>query len=74
MNSRVSVKISGSGQNVTIVPVLVVGFPFRSLPTALPRSNSIVQVNPSRATSTVSRRESALTTETPTPCRPPETA
>ena len=33
-----------------------------------------VQTNPSRWTSTSTRVESALTTETPTPCRPPETA
>ena len=39
----------------------------------VPRSNSCVQTKPSRPTSTLSVSLSALTTETPTPCRPPET-
>ena len=38
-----------------------------------PRSYSWVQTWPSRRTSTMSDSLSALTTETPTPCRPPET-
>ena len=39
-----------------------------------PRWNDIAQVLPSRSTSTSSRSDSALTTEAPTPCRPPEAA
>ena len=39
-----------------------------------PRWNDIAQVLPSRSTSTSSRSERALTTEAPTPCRPPEAA
>ena len=35
LNSRVSTKISGSGQNRTRVPVFVVALPFVSLPRAL---------------------------------------
>ena len=38
-----------------------------------PREYSCDQTWPSRRISTCSRSESALTTETPTPCRPPET-
>ena len=37
-----------------------------------PRWNDIAQVLPSRSTSTSRRDERALTTEAPTPCRPPE--
>ena len=36
-NSTPSTKISGSGQNVTIVPVFVVALPLVSLDVALPR-------------------------------------
>jgi len=62
-----STKTSGSGQNVTIVPVLVVAFPLVSLEVAFPRANDCVHVKPSRITWTVSLDDSAFTTETPTP-------
>ncbi len=42
----------------------------RGLP---PFSNSITWWSSSRSISSTNRVESALTTETPTPCRPPET-
>ena len=45
---------------------------FSSLPFGLPRSNAILYSICSRATSTSMRSDSALATETPTPCRPPE--
>ncbi len=38
LNSRVSTKISGSGQNVTVVPVLVVAFPFFNGDSRVPRA------------------------------------
>ena len=42
-------------------------------PCGTPRTKSCVHLKPSRRTSTWSCSDSALTTETPTPCRPPET-
>ncbi len=80
--NSVSSKMDPSGQKVTVVPVrgspvlrslgagpVAVIF-FLSLP---PFSNSASQCWPSRSTSSTSRVDRALTTETPTPCRPPET-
>jgi len=67
------VKISVSGLNHTVVPV-----PF-ALPTissrflVSPRSNAMWWRFPSRSTHTSSCSESAFTTDTPTPCSPPET-
>ena len=71
-------KMVSSGQKVTVVPflrpragVLPV---FASLPFGLPPStNSMPQRSPSRSISRTTRRDNALTTLTPTPCRPPET-
>jgi hypothetical protein len=37
-----------------------------------PRRKLVAQVRPSRSTSMSSREARALTTEAPTPCRPPE--
>ena len=74
-NSRfkvVSSKISGSGQNRMVVPVRRLGLPLRSFEVDLPRANSCSQWDPSRSTSTSSFEESAFTTDTPTPCSPPE--
>ena len=80
--NSVSSKMEPSGQKVTVVPVrgspvlrslaagpVAVIF-FLSLP---PFSNSASQCWPSRSISSTSLVESALTTETPTPWRPPET-
>ena len=39
-----------------------------------PRWNEMVCIAPSRATTTSIRSASALTTDAPTPCRPPEAA
>ena len=80
--NSVSSKMDASGQKVTVVPVL--GSPvLRSLgagPVSVtlrlslpPFSNSASQWLPSRSISSRSRLDRALTTETPTPCRPPET-
>ncbi len=66
-------KMPGSAQNVMVVPVRVVGAPLFSLP-GTERVYCWSQWKPSVSISTSSRVESALTTETPTPCRPPETA
>ena len=66
-------KISPSGRKRTVVPRrLWIAPAFFSRPTALPRSKAWVQRVRSRATSTSSRSLSALTTEEPTPCSPPE--
>ena len=65
-------KTSGSGQNRIIVPVFLVALPFVSFFVTLPREKAIVHVEPSRRTVASSFSESAFTTDTPTPCRPPE--
>ena len=80
--NSVSSKTEASGQKVTVVPVR--GSPvvrsFGAGPTAVifflslpPFSNSASQCLPSRSTSRMTRVERALTTEIPTPWRPPET-
>jgi hypothetical protein len=56
-----------------VVPVSFVGPVAFILVVGSPRANSWRQVLPSRWTSAASHSESAFTTETPTPCRPPET-
>ena len=71
-NSTPSTKISGSGQNVMIVPVLRVALPLVSLVVALPRTKVCVHEAPSRITWTTSFSERAFTTDTPTPWSPPE--
>ncbi len=71
--NSVSSKIVSSGQNVTVVPVFFDG-PFSvSLSTGFPPLwNDISQREPSRWISRSRRVESAFTTDTPTPWRPPE--
>ena len=71
-----SSKMAGSGQKVTVVPVRPRGAGPVTLsgPVGTPPSvNSIVWCLPSRSTSRTRRVDRALTTDTPTPCRPPET-
>ena len=65
-------KTSGSGQNRIVVPVFVVALPFVSFFVTLPRANAIVWDDAVARTSTSSFSDRALTTETPTPCSPPE--
>ena len=72
LNSVVS-KISSLGQNRVVVPVSSVASCLSSSPSGTPKAKAWVQRKPSRLMSTSTRRLSALTTETPTPCRPPET-
>ena len=74
--NSVSSKTPGSGQKVTIVPrrprgegPAVSSFPLGFPPLA----NSIRWRVPSRSISSTSRRDSAFTTDTPTPCSPPDT-
>src|SRR6185437_2031870 len=67
-------KTWSSGQNVIIVPVSSVRSPFLSGPAGSPTAQDCRQTCPSLRISTSSLVDSALTTETPTPCRPPETA
>ena len=70
----VSVKISGSGQNDTVVPLpRFVGPTSRSFSDVLPWSKPMKYSLPSLRTCTSTREDSAFTTETPTPCRPPDT-
>ena len=77
-----------SGQNLILVPVLDLAVvpawrspdflakaasgPGPANSPATPRRKLVVQILPSRSTSMSSRAESALTTDAPTPCRPPE--
>ena len=68
--SVVSEKISESAQKVTWVPVRLAGLPWATGPRGRPYEKSWRQWYPSRTTSTSSRVERALTTETPTPWRP----
>ena len=73
------VKVRGLGRKVTSVPRS--GWPglLRTGPTtakgasASPSRNSMTCSLPSRQIVSLSQVDSALTTETPTPCRPPET-
>ena len=74
-NSRVSNTVP-SGQKVTVVPVRPRGASptTSSLVLTLPPStNSMRWCLPCWSTSTTRRLESAFTTDTPTPWRPPET-
>ena len=79
--NSVSSKMELSGQKVTVVPVLAspvvrLGAGPMSLTFCLtfpPFSNSASQCRPSLSTSSTMRVERALTTEIPTPWRPPET-
>ena len=62
------------GLKVVVVPLRAWAGPrTRTGPPGVPRTYDWVQTFPSRTDSTVSDSESALTTLTPTPCRPPET-
>src|SRR3954451_11006059 len=65
-------KMFGSGQNWTVEPVLSVGSPFSSGP-GLEWEYFCRYTLPDLWISTAIRVESAFTTDTPTPCRPPET-
>jgi hypothetical protein len=68
-------KIEASGQKVIVVPVSLLSSPRASGASGWPPSRyDWRQTYPWRLTSTSSRVDSALTTEEPTPCRPPETA
>jgi hypothetical protein len=68
------VKVSGDAVNVTSVPVLPSEGPTTcSGPSDTPCANATVCSLPARQMRSSKRVDSALTTETPTPCRPPET-
>src|SRR5256884_1593243 len=71
--NSVSSNTVASGQKVMVVPVCFDGLTRRSFPWGLPPfANSWTQRPPSRLISITSRLDSALTTDTPTPCNPPE--
>ena len=69
----------GVGRKLIVVPVApsppiaAVRLARLELVVGSPRANSWRQTLPSRFTSATSHSDSALTTETPTPCSPPET-
>ena len=66
--------ISASAWKMVLVPLRwPCGPTLSTLVMGLPRSYSCDQTPPSRAVSTRSQEERALTTDTPTPWRPPET-
>src|SRR5262245_57958871 len=83
-------KTCRSGQKRTLVPVMrfatrltlvrperlvnCVSGPGPEKTPGVPRLNDTDQVAPSRSTSTSSRDDSALTTDAPTPCSPPDAA
>ena len=73
-SNSVMVKVCGEGRKVTSVPRLPPASPTTaSGATASPSRNSMKCSLPSRQIVSLSQVDSALTTETPTPCRPPET-
>jgi hypothetical protein len=67
-------KYDGSGQNRTVVPVLALPTSptISSFEWTLPPLNEMLYSLPPRRTQHSRCFESALTTDTPTPCRPPE--
>ncbi len=73
-SNSVMVKVCFEGRNVTSVPRLSPASPVTaSGATASPSRNSMACSLPSRQIVSLSQVDSALTTETPTPCRPPDT-
>ena len=68
-----SSKISRSGLNVIVVPVFAAFPTFFSVSAVFPRAKAIRHACPSRRTSARSHSDSAFTTDTPTPCSPPDT-
>ena len=68
------VNVLVDGRNVTSVPRFSPASPRTpSGATASPSANSMKYSLPPRQIVSLSQHESAFTTETPTPCRPPET-
>ncbi len=72
-DQAISSKISGSGANVILVPVWSVKPAALMSASGTPRAKSWRYTFPSRSTVASSRSDSAFTTDTPTPWRPPET-
>jgi hypothetical protein len=66
--------MSGSGVKVMVVPVPRAAPARFILPAGLPRRKLCSHSAPSRLTRATSDSASALTTDAPTPCRPPEWA
>ena len=71
--NSVSSKIVASGWNEIVVPFSELGPSSCIGPCGTPRANSWRYVLPSSSTVAISQSESALTTDAPTPCSPPET-
>ena len=71
--NSVSSKMVSSGQNVIVVPCFFDGPILVSLSWGFPPlAKCWTHLPPSRWISTSRRLDSALTTDTPTPCSPPE--
>ena len=73
LNSTVSVKILSSGQNSILVPLFLPFLMATSGSCGMPSLKNCSYTLPSLVTVRVRSLESAFTTDTPTPCRPPET-
>ena len=72
--NETSSKTAGSGQKRTTVPVRAEGpASARAVSRSPPLANDMRWTRPPRWTATSTRSDRALTTESPTPCRPPET-
>ena len=75
----ISLKIFVVGRNVILVPVKYSLLIFSDLPVTfnalltIPFSNSILCILPSLLISKTKFSDKAFTTDTPTPCNPPET-
>ena len=73
-SNSIMVKVSVEGRKLTSVPRLPPASPTTfSGATATPSWNSMKCSLPSRQMVSFSQVDSAFTTDTPTPCRPPET-
>ncbi len=73
-SSSVVSNTCASGQNRTTVPLRLARPTTVRAWVRLPREKAMAWRLPSRTTSTSVLADSALTTDTPTPCRPPDTA
>ena len=75
----ISLKISVVGKNVIFVPVKYLSLTFLEAPiifnsfVTIPLLNSKLYIFPSLLISNIKFSDKAFTTDTPTPCKPPDT-
>ena len=75
----ISLKISVVGKNVIFVPVKNLSLTFLEVPiifnsfVTIPLLNSKLYIFPSLLISKIKFSDKAFTTDTPTPCKPPDT-